>query len=354
MLVLDLLKYAATDSPSAPANQVISPLDEVDDRQIRWVIDAGLGPLLYRAMRDRTGRVPGAWRDALLSAELTAQVWSGNLRGTATEVIAACKEARAPVTLLKGVSTSDQYYPSAHLRPMADIDVLIPEHTYESVESSILRRGYNRHLEYEPAEDPHHGIPLSHPERRVWVELHTALFPIADSLRFNAVFSPSHIAAQSVASTFHGSPVYRLSDELQLVYIASSWMRDLTLSKIHPSFLISLLDAVYLLKCSGRTLDWNGLLGWVDNVMAIASLYVMLAYLSRHGFEPCSASVLSRLASGQDIVGPLQLRVIHAMLDHYLIGGRPWNYVFPPPVPGRYSVQHQLRKRWPARLFMAP
>lgn len=351
MLVLDLLKYAATGSPSAPANQLVSPLDEVDDRQIRWVIDAGLGALLYRATRDRADRVPTTWRDALLSADITAQVRHSCQIDTAKEVIDACQEVDVPATLLKGISTSHQFYPSPHLRPMADIDVLIPHDAYETVESAILRRDYNRHPDYLPADDFHHGVPLLHSERGVWVELHTSLFPKSDSLRANSLFGSRNVNDQSVECIFQGRQARRLSDELQLVYIASSWMRDLTLSKIHPSFLISLFDAVRLLRESRETLNWNRLFGWLDNELAMASLYVMLTYLSRVGIELCAHSIVSRVASRQHLVGTLELRIMHAMLDWYLLGGRTWDLPLPPPVVGRYSLRNQLRKRWPGRLF---
>ena len=97
----------------------------------------------------------------------------------------------------------------------------------------------------------------------------------------NRLYSLQNIAEQSVAATYHGRPVRRLSYELQLVYIASSWVLDLTLSKIHPSFLPALFDAVYLLKSFRRDLDWNGMMDWLDNELAAASLYVMLSYLSQ-------------------------------------------------------------------------
>lgn len=352
MLALELLRYAATDSASNPADELVSPLHEVDDRQIRWVIDGGWGPLLYRATRGNDDRVPAAWRDVLLSAELTAEIRHGNLIDTACEVIDACHDIATPVTLLKGISISDQYYPAAHLRPMADIDILVPVQACQSVESALLCRGYIRRPDYEPGEGAHHGVPLLHAERRVWVEVHTALFPEHEELLSDRLFRLSQLADQSIASTFHGKAVYRLTDELQLVYIAASWIRDLTLSKIHPSFVTSLLDAVYLLRASRQTLDWESLFGWLDNTMAMASLHVLLTYLSRHELVGLSSPpIISHLTASQNLVGGLGMRIIHATLDHYLLGGRSWNLALPPPVPGRYNVRHQLRKRWPTRRF---
>ena len=56
------------------------------------------------------------------------------------------------------------------------------------------------------------------------------------------------------------------------------------------------------------------------------------------------------LASRQRLLGPIQLRLIHKALDRYMVGGRQWDLPIPPPVPGRYSPGHQIRKRMLSRL----
>lgn len=341
-LLIRLLKYAATDSPQNSATRVLCSFDGVDDRQIRWALDAGLGPLLYRATRDCVDIVPASWRNALLSADLTARVKHGNLVDTANEVIDVCQDLRIRPTLLKGISISEQRYPVAHLRPMGDIDVLIPSDRYESVESALLHRGYIRQPGYSVPKGAAHGTPLAHPERHVWVELHTSLF--GEPLR-DRVFDATNVAAQSVASTFHGRPVCRLTDELQLLYIASKWYDDLARHSVHPSGVAPLLDVIYLLKASGRLLDRARLVIGPDSETAMASLYTTLAFLARHELGSESRALSRVLAANQKTVGPLQLEIIHAALDWYLIGGRYWNFPLPLPVPGRYSVRHQLRKR---------
>jgi hypothetical protein len=373
-IVHELLAYAATQRQGPADRSGFAGWDRADG-QLQHVIDAGLAPLLFRAARESNVPIPPVWRETLQGADLSAQVRHGNLIDTANEIIDVCNEKGVTVTLLKGISISDQFYPIAHERPMRDIDILVPQHDCESVESALLLRGYRR-SDFDMGEDPYHGPPLRHEGRQVWVEVHSALFPKGAALLRNHLFSPSHIAAQSVASTFHGRPIHRLTDELQLVYIASYWIRDLTGNWIHPSFLPPLFDAVYLLKASGRTLDWDGLLGWLDNEMAAASLYVLLAYICRSGLDSSAARILPRLASRQHIVGPADLRMIFAVLDTYLIRGRPvagpfsdrrrtiimrtleallasgshvtkllrvpWNVAFPPLAADRYHLQFQL------------
>jgi hypothetical protein len=251
--------------------------------------------------------------------------------------------------LLKGISVSEQLYPAEHLRPMADIDVLIPARAYALVEAALLDRGYSK-LNHPTIDVHHHGAPLRHPHRRTVVELHRGLFPDDSPFRANSAFSLSNVLLRSIRSHYHGRPVKRLTPELQLAYIASSWFNDLTLRKVHPSFMASMFDAIYLLAASGRTLNWSGMLEWLDNDMAKASLYGMATYLPRFGVEQPPSAALVQLASTQSLVGPIQLRMIHKMLDRHLIGGRTWDLALPPPVPGRYSLVHQFKKRVLSRL----
>ena len=346
------------------------------DRQFLHTIDAGLTPLMYHAMRECPESVPPAWRDALRSADLTAQVRFENLCEAAVEVLDACRGVGVRPTLLKGISISHQHYPIPHLRPMGDLDILVPESEFELIESILLSNGMVRLEDKARPAGSHHGIPLSHPQRRVWVEVHSALFPGSSELSRSTLFSPAHIAEHSRAWTFRGRSVYRLTDELQLVYIASSWIRDLSSNQIHASLVLPLLDAIYLLKASGKSFDWDGLLADLDdNELAATSLYIMLAYLSRRGLAACPSPVLSRIASRQGIIGAWERKIIELLLDTYLIGGRPysrffsdwtavvvlntllargsrlrklfalpWNIVFPPFLPNRYSVGFHARR----------
>jgi len=376
-LVLGLLGYAAGRQPWDLIPAIRNPEGKgAEDRQFLHTIDAGLTPLMYRAMRGCPEKVPPAWRDPLLSADLTAQVRFGNLCEAAVEVVDACRRVGVRPTLLKGISISHQHYPIPHLRPMGDLDILVPESELELVESSLLRTGLVRMPGKVRHAGSHHGIPLRHPQRRVWVEVHSALFPKSSELSSAALFSPARIAAHSVASTFLGRPVFRLTDELQLAYIASSWIRDLSRNQIHASLVLPLLDAIYLLKASGKSLDWDRLLaGLDDNELAAASLYIMLAYLSRRGLAACPSPVLSRIASRQRIIGAWERIIIDLLLDTYLIRGRPfarffnnwtalivlntllargshlrklfalpWNIVFPPSLPNRYSVRFHAER----------
>lgn len=65
---------------------------------------------------------------------------------------------------------------------------------------------------------------------------------------------------------------------------------------------------------------------------------------TRAGDTP-DGSAIAR--SRQALVGRLQLRLIHRMLDRHGVAGRPWDSALPPPLPARYSLRRQFRKRVP-------
>jgi hypothetical protein len=342
------------------------------ERQWQHIIAAGLAPLLYHATQTGIREIPAGWQDALHGAELTARIRHGNLLDTAGEILGVCDRSRIRPTLLKGISISELYYPAGHLRPMGDIDVLVPGKDSSAVEEALLGLGYRQGPEHRPPGGQNHGTPLHHTDRDVWVEVHSALFPPEEGTGTSGLFGTANVEAESMVSMFHGHPVCHLSRELQLVYIAHGWLDDMLRCKPHPSFLPSLFDVILLLNPSRPPLDWTKVLRWMHHEPADASLYVMLSYLGHLGLLPCPQAVLSEVARLQRIIGPPELRIIHSILDHHVLGGDslsrflndwhamiclntllrrgsrvakvvllPWNAVFPPQLPGRYDLRLQ-------------
>ncbi|MEO9149571.1 MAG: nucleotidyltransferase family protein [Burkholderiaceae bacterium] len=345
-LVAQLVRQAAKTS----GDQAFD-LADIPAREFRWVLDGGLGPLLWHAIRATNSAIPEDWQAELRGADLTARIRHGDLVNTACDVIDAGSATNVPVTLLKGISVSEQLYPAEHLRPMGDIDVLVPRDGYVRVEADLLSGAYRR-IDYPEMEGRHHGAPLRHRERNTLVELHVELFPDDSPLRRSGrVLSAAAVAANGVVSgCYHGRPVLRLSPQTQLLYIAASWFNDLTFCPPHPSFLASLFDAVYLTTRFTDLLGGDRPYATIDNPFARASLLALLTYLPRFGLRAPSLQQIDALRRGHSIVGTVELCMIHAMLDRFQIGAREWSLPMPPPVPGRYSVMHQLHKKLWVRL----
>ena len=238
-------------------------LDAFNEAQIRWTIETGLGPLLYHVTKGNPATASSPFKQLLLSADLTAKVLSQELLDAMSEIIDACNVHTTRMTLLKGISICEQYYPESHLRVMRDIDFLVDKATFASVESALLRCGYRKDSKLPTSfyENHHHGIPLFHPQRRIWVEIHTCLFPPMSALGRDRVFSRENIESQRQSSVFQGREVGRLSNELQIVYIAShgawQWRR--------VGGIVPMLDLIYLLKRTKGEVDWGRIFDWVQD-----------------------------------------------------------------------------------------
>jgi len=258
---------------AASQNRTDLTLADFRAEQIRWAVETGLGPLLRRATaNDPTARTSPLW-PFLRGADLTARLIVGEQMDAMDEIIRTCEGQTPPLTLLKGISIGEQHYPEPHLRLMGDIDVLVDQGIIRTVESLLLRLGYCRYSENPPAfyDTHHHLTPLFHPGKRVWVEIHRGLFPADSPVASDRVFGLENLRRELRLSEFRGRPVNRLSDELQVVYLASHWAFGF--SRVRG--MVGMLDLIYLLK-KAPGLRWERILDWLDGSIAATYVYVLL------------------------------------------------------------------------------
>jgi hypothetical protein len=313
MLLLEAASHDRTDLP----------LRAFRAEQIRWAVEAGLGPLLRRSTADDLKASTSSLGRLVRAADLTAQVIAGEKLDAMDEIICACEPHVPPLTLLKGISICDQHYPERHLRVMRDLDLLVDEGTIPTVESLLLRLGYLRNSERPPAywDAWYHTMPFFHPRKRVWVEIHRRLFPAESNVGSASVFASDNIRGELRASEFRGQRVNRLTDELQLVYLASHWLASGALGIRRISGMVTMLDAIYLLK-NAPALRWERILEWLDGSIPSSYLYLLLTYLSRHRLVDIDPEILRELSFRQRSFGRVNLKVLHALIDRYITGGR--------------------------------
>jgi hypothetical protein len=282
--------------------------------QIRWAIETGLGPLLFHSIQQRSDNSAFASWDLLRAADLTARVLMANHLEAMAEIIDACRERAVPITLLKGISIGEEFYPEAHLRVMRDIDFLVAKECVPAVEAILHEQGYKQ---YSQRFADHHNMPFLHEEKGVWVEVHHALFSGLQSAAMAKVFHIGNILAELQPSRFQGREVVRLSTELQLVYLACHWAQ--TFQPIGGA--IALVDATYLLTRARDALRWSRILNWVDGCLAATYLYLLLSYLDRYRLVKIAPQLMDQLFRSQPSLGRLSLKSAHAIIDRYLIRG---------------------------------
>lgn len=304
---------------AASQNRTDLTLADFRVEQVRWAVETGLGPLLRRSTaNDPRARTSPLW-SLVRGADLTARVIAGDQMNAMDEIIRACEGQVPPLTLLKGISICEQHYPEPHLRLMRDIDVLVDQVAIPTVESLLLQLGY-RHDSENPPEfyDTHHHItPFFHPGTRVWVEIHRGLFPAASQIGSDGVFSLENLKAELRPSAFRGWPVNRLSDELQVVFLASHWAFGFR----RVGGMVGMLDLIYLLK-NARTLRWERILDWLEGSVASTYVYLLLTYLGRHRLVDIAPEILRELSLRQRTFGPVNLKIVHALIDRYVTNGR--------------------------------
>ena len=341
------------------------PLAAFDEAQIRWAVETGLGPLLFQTTKDDPEAAKSPLWPLLKGADLTVRTLTGDQLDAMSEIIDACEGRVPPLTLLKGISICDQHYPEPHLRLMRDMDFLVEDADLEAVEAILLKLGYRQQSEgpAEFYETHHHSMPFFHPQRGVWVEVHRGLFPPKSKLGDDKVFRLENLKTRCRHSEFYGRKVARLSNELQIVYIASHWAQNF--QAIGGT--IAMLDVIYLWKNTKDRLDWNEIFDWLSGSVASTYLYLLLSYLDKYRLIDISPEILNGLFVRQRSFGKINLNILHSLIDNYLANGKDfgkvlslrncfllWETLVSPRsplinlllVPWKLILPHRLRKRF--------
>jgi Uncharacterised nucleotidyltransferase len=287
--------------------------------QVRWAIATGLGPLLWHTTHAAPGASASPFWPLVQGTHLAARVLTADQFGAMEEILEACRGHVPPLTLLKGISISEQYYPVPHLRLMRDLDVLVDEADLPTVETILSALGYRQQGSRPPIfyATHHHSMPVIHPARRLWVEVHRGLFPPASALGTDRLFTQEVLTQQRQPSVFQGHEVFRLSPELQLIYLAAHWALEFQ----RLGGLFALLDTIYLLQRTAEVLDWGRLLTWLHGSVAGAPLYLLLTYLDASQLVDLTPEVLKGLGARQHGLNPRTLALGHWLVDRYLVAG---------------------------------
>jgi hypothetical protein len=316
-------------------------LKSFDEDVVRWALDTGFGPLLYRAVADDADAIREPFWPLVHGANLTARLLTGLQIDAMTAIIDACRGHVAPPVLLKGISMCQRYYPAPHLRPMRDIDFLVDGADVPAVEAILTGLGYVQRSERPPAfyASHHHSEPFVHPDTGVWVDVHRALFAPTSELAEDRVFGLPNVMTQLEPGEFAGRPVRQLRDDLQLVHVACHWAHGLRVL----GGMAAMADITYLLRTT--PVRWELIIRWMEGSAGARHLGLLLTYLERHDLVDLPGDVIRWLRLEQGVLDRGTAALAHALLDRYVVGGRPF---------GRLVSETAFSRLWRIAILRRP
>ena len=365
--LLSLLKSASNKSISYSID---------DDSILNDAIEIGLGPVLFYALQNNPEVKPQLSYPNLLSAELTSKILTSNYLEALHDIFDLCSEDLLKnIILLKGISIALQFYPKPHMRTMADLDILIEKKYEKELENICYELGYRQksELPQEYYDALHHSMPFYHPEKNIWIEIHSALFPSHHTVSYEPVFSTKNILANTATITVEKHKVRRLSSELQLIYTCSHWVQEHNWMKS----LMRVLDIIYIINNDGDELKWDVIKDWSGDNISTAQLYLILSLIKKYKLAEIPDEFLLLLFRKQKTLNKLNTYILHKLIikysfEHQAFGGLfsesltsliwrslilsknpplinlffllPWNIVFPPKNKNRFTLSFQMSR----------
>lgn len=166
----------------------------------RAAVHHGVGPLLHERLSQArlASLLTTVQREALRASFEHAGLRAKELRRMLASVLSELHEAGVPVVLLKGAALAETVYRSPALRPMTDVDLLVPAADGERA-AGVLRELGLRRADGDPRTFAlHHGAPFV--GAAAPIELHVDLVPDAGARLLPA----SDVIARSVQITALG------------------------------------------------------------------------------------------------------------------------------------------------------
>lgn len=212
-------------------------------------------------------------------------------------------QAGIPTLVLKGGALATERYQDLGLRPMSDLDIVVPTTQATVAVQTLARAGWSARFEVTPAFiRMQHGADLREAGTRLRCDLHWHVYweccgPSADD----------DLWAASVPLDFEGHATRTLAPADQLLHLCVHASR-----RARRSPLLWIPDTLLVLR-AGR-LDWPRLLAQAQQRRFVLRTATMLEYLDRRFSAPIPDGVLTQLQA---------LPVSRLERFEYWVGNRP-------------------------------
>lgn len=253
----------------------------------------GVAPLLHRHL-ERAGlmtHLPPECAAPLARTAHAAALRGLRLRAELGALLAAADGERLPVMLLKGASLAERVYGDWGLRPMADLDLLVPRGRYERFEALLHRLGYRLIPQHARTrshwEQTHCHLTFAHPHSGVVVEAHWDLQPLAWD--WPAAPRAASVWERARRTSLDGVLVHMLSPADEIVHLALHHFRHGALC------LLAHCDLAEVVRREGEPALWDALIQVAAETRAETVIGYALWWARRYLETPVPEGVVAEL-----------------------------------------------------------
>lgn len=183
-----------------------------------------LAPALWQRLKPWSDALPAEVREAL-----EASYWQTAARNTLLyhelgRVLACLKRHDVRVLVLKGAALAEAVYENIALRPMGDVDLLLPKEALQGAIAALQTLGYRADLREEQpgfAAEYENEVALAHDESGMALELHWHLIDAAFYLQR---IPEAALWEHAVPITIGGQATEIFDPQATLVYLCAHWV----------------------------------------------------------------------------------------------------------------------------------
>lgn len=311
-LVTSILQFA---SGEGIAKDRVERVKALTLKELDHLNSLGLGPFTAYIIKETGIACDDEIKEKLLSVELTARYLATVRRNAVIQL----HQIYADCYLLKGSSVVYDLYPCDWIRLMGDIDILIKDELVDYVSSTLSSLGYEQESDYPQSfyEQIHHLMPFYHSSLGVWIEVHTAIFPVTVNPNYNLFCSSSFFKNKELFS-IQNRLFHRPVTELNLIYTMTHWVVEFRARDSAGQ----LLDIIYLLKGNKNSFDWNRLTRFIDDRVTATSVYICLGYLINSNVITIDNNVWEKIRSKDMTTGRLGSIILFRIISSIHSGSR--------------------------------
>lgn len=259
----------------------------------------GVAPLLYRHLPAGNG-VPSEARERLRHAAGAAALQGIQAAAQLGEILPAAERAGLPLLLLKGSALVQSVYGGRCIRPMSDIDLLVPPDALPLAETVFARLGYTASLPQarfgRSLERLADGVQYRRDGAALHLDVQWGLVPLLLRPLLPADAAGVWQRAQPLAVA--GGSVHALGPEDLLLYLCIHHFSH------GGQALLGFCDIAETVRQLEGRLCWETVVTRASEWRADAIAACWLAWARRHLAAPVPADVIAALAARHGLVDP--------------------------------------------------